>query len=140
MPTDSQIEIAGAVAEVYDWIDSQTNQNPTQCDACGKCCDFENYDHRLFVTGAELMYFAFKLEPDKIKPMPTGKCPYNIDGMCTVYQYRFAGCRIFSCKRDKDFQSQLSEQAAEKFKAICEKFHLPYRYTDLPTTLNKTII
>jgi len=140
MPTDSQIEIAGAVAEIYDWIDSQTNQNPTQCDACGKCCDFESYGHRLFVTSPELIYFAAKLEPDKIKPMPAGRCPYNIGGKCTVYQYRFAGCRIFSCKTDKDFQGRLSEQAVENFKSICNRFNIPYCYTDLPTALNKVII
>jgi Fe-S-cluster containining protein len=137
MPTETDIEIAGAVAGVYDWIDSQISQNPAQCQKCGKCCDFESYAHHLFVTGAELIYFAAKIDPNRIKPMPTGKCPYNIDGKCTVYPFRFAGCRIFSCKADKDFQSQLSEQAVVKFKAICEKFHLPYRYTNLPTALNE---
>jgi Fe-S-cluster containining protein len=149
MPTEREIElaaparrsgIAGAVDGVYGWIDSQISQNPAQCDACGKCCDFENYDHRLFVTSPELTYFALKLDPDKIKPMPAGRCPYNIDGKCIVYPFRFAGCRIFSCKRDKEIQNRLSEQAVVKFKAICEKFRLPYRYTDLPTALNKATI
>jgi len=138
MPTDREIEIAGAVVEVYDWIDSQISQNPAQCDMCGKCCDFESYGHRLFVTSCELIYFAVKLDPDKIRPMPTGRCPYNIDGKCTVYPYRFAGCRIFSCKGDKDFQSRLSEQAVVKFKGICGKFALTYRYTDLLTALNNS--
>jgi len=140
MPTEREIEIAGAVGQVYDWIDSQTGQTASQCDACGKCCDFENYDHRLFVTSPELIYFAAKIDPDKIKPMPAGRCPYNIDGKCTVYPYRFAGCRIFYCKGDKEIQNQLSEQVAEKFKDICEKSGLPYRYTDLPDALNKETI
>lgn len=140
MPTDRKNEIVHAVAEVYDWIDSQISQNSTQCQACGKCCDFENYDHRLFVTSPELIYFAAKLEPDKIKPMPAGRCPYNIDGKCTVYPVRFGGCRIFSCKRDKDFQNRLTEQAVENFKSICNRFNISYRYTDLPTALNKAII
>jgi len=146
MPIDREIElaaparrsgIAGAVAQVYDWIDSQISQNPAQCQACGKCCDFESYDHHLFVTSPELIYFAAKLDPDKIKPMPSGRCPYNIDDRCTVYPYRFAGCQIFSCKADKDFQSRLSTQAIEKFKSICNRFNIPYRYTDLATALNE---
>ncbi len=140
MPTERKMEIAGAVAEIYDWIDSQMGQTASQCDACGKCCDFESYDHHLFVTSGELMYFAAKIDPDKIKPMPAGRCPYNIDGECTVYPYRFGGCRIFSCKGDKDFQSRLSEQAVEKFKSICEMFNIPYRYTDLRAALNSTPI
>ena len=140
MPTERKIEITGAVAEVYDWIDSQISQNPPQCEACGKCCDFESYDHRLFVTSPELIFFASKVGPDMIKPMPAGRCPYNIDGKCTVYAYRFGGCRIFSCKGDKDFQSRLSEQAVEKFKSICDRFNLAYSYTDLRAALNSTSI
>jgi len=140
MPTDRKNEMAGAVAEIYDWIDSQISQNAPQCQECGKCCEFESYDHRLFVTSCELIYFVVKISPDKIKPMPAGRCPYNINGKCTVYPLRFAGCRIFSCKGDRDFQSRLSTQAIEKFKAICEKFRLAYRYTNLPAALNKATI
>ncbi len=140
MPTERKMEITGAVAKVYDWIDSQISQNPAQCEACGKCCNFENYDHRLFVTSPELIYFAAKIDPGMIKVMPAGRCPYNIDNKCTVYLFRFGGCRIFSCKGDEDFQSRLSEQAVEKFKCICEMFNIPYRYTDLRAALNSTPI
>ena len=57
-------------------------------------------------------------------------------GKCTVRNFRFAGCRIFFCKADADLQSKLSEQASKKFKVICEKYDLPYRYIDLPTALS----
>jgi hypothetical protein len=138
MQTNSKI--ADAVAEVYDWIDSQAGQELTQCDVCGKCCDFEGYDHRLFVTSPELIYFAVKLAPDKIKPMTTRRCPYNIDGKCTAYPYRFGSCRIFFCKADKDFQSKLAEEVLEKFKSICKEFNLPYHYTDLRAALNNASV
>ena len=52
------------VAALYDWIDAQAKQNPAgagRCKACGKCCDFPAYDHRLFVTPPELAYLAAKL-------------------------------------------------------------------------------
>lgn len=140
MPTDREMEIAGAVGQVFDWIDSQISQNPAQCRECGKCCDFQSYDHRLFVTSCELIYFVTKLKSDKIKPMSAGRCPYNTDGKCTVYPFRFAGCRIFFCRGDEDFQRRLSEQASEKFKAICEEFGIPYSYTDLPTAFDKATI
>jgi hypothetical protein len=138
MQTNSKI--ADAVAEVYNWIDAQTSPQQLKCDACGKCCDFEGYDHRLFVTGAELIYFAVKLQPDKIKPMPASKCPYNINGKCTVYPYRFGSCRIFFCKADKDFQSKLAEEVLEKFKSICEEFNIPYCYADLASALNNPAV
>jgi hypothetical protein len=82
------------------------------------------------------MYLAESLSPENIKSMPTNRCPYNIDGKCTVYEYRFASCRIFCCSADVDFQSKLSESALEKLKSLCTEFQIPYRYTDLAAALN----
>lgn len=127
------------VAEIYKWLDSQIRKSVHLagiCDACGKCCDFAQFDHRLFVTTPELMYLAAYLGAENVKPATTGRCPYNVKGKCSVYEHRFSGCRIFSCKGDTDFQSRLSESAVKKFKAICEQFQIPYRYTDLATAMD----
>jgi hypothetical protein len=130
------------VAEIYKWLDSQTSNNRDlagTCDACGKCCDFKNFDHRLFVTPPELMYLSANLSGESIKAMPASRCPYNIGGKCIVYEYRFAGCRIFCCKGDTDFQSRLSESTLKKLKSICTKFQIPYHYSDLATALNSFV-
>jgi len=131
------------VAEIYTWLDTQIRDNNKltgQCNACGKCCDFaspdQGFDHRLFVTSPELMYLTANLGAENIKSMPTNRCPYNIDGKCTVYEYRFASCRIFYCKADVDFQGELSESALEKLKSLCTEFQIPYHYTDLADALN----
>jgi len=132
-------DLLNKVAEIYDWLDGQirlTDGLVGGCDSCGRCCDFEAFDHRLFVTPPELMYLAANLGAENIKPMPDSRCPYHLICQCTVYKYRFAGCRIFSCKGDADFQSGLSESVLEKFKSICTEFNIPYRYTDLATALN----
>jgi hypothetical protein len=132
-------ELLNKVAEIYDWLEVEIRQSSDlagACDSCGRCCDFEAFDHRLFVTPSELMYLAANIGAENIKPMPDSRCPYHLICQCTVYEYRFAGCRIFSCKGDKDFQSRLSETALKKFKSICDQFRIPYRYTDLGTALN----
>ena len=129
-------KISAAVQQVYDFIDSQTAPPENSCTACGKCCDFENFDHKLFVTSPELIYFANKNATEKIKPMQNETCPYKENEKCTVYENRFAGCRIFSCKADKDFQSTLTEKALSKLKSICKDFQIPYRCLDLETALN----
>jgi Fe-S-cluster containining protein len=134
------------VAKVYDWLDSQIQKNSTLagvCDACGKCCDFKGFDHQLFVTTPEVIYFAASVGAEnlnpthvwRIKPMTDSRCPYQTNDKCTIYKFRFAGCRIFCCKDDADFQSRLSEMTLKKFKAICEQFQIPYRYIDLLTAL-----
>ena len=131
--------IVNKVREIYGRLDSQTRDQTNlagACRACGKCCDFGEFDHRLFVTPPELMYLSAEMGTEGIMPMPTSRCPYNIDGKCTVYEHRFAGCRIFCCKGDADFQSKLSESALEKLKSLCTEFEIPYRYTELAGALN----
>lgn len=127
------------VAEIYKWLDSQVCRHSDlagACKSCGNCCDFDGFDHRLFITPPERMYLTAKLGAENTKPMPKSRCPYNIEGRCSVYEYRFAGCRIFCCNADADFQSRLSESALEKLKSLCTEFQIPYRYTDLASALN----
>jgi Fe-S-cluster containining protein len=126
------------VAALYDWIETQVKQDPARagrCRACGKCCDFPAYDHRLFVTPPELMYLAAKLGVQKLRVMTTGCCPYQQGTACTVHEHRFAACRIFCCDGNPDFQGELSEEALRRLKALGEEFRVPYRYQELAAAL-----
>lgn len=126
------------VAEVYKWLDLQACSDADMagaCKSCGDCCDFDGFGHRLFITPPELMYLAANLGAENIKPMLSNRCPYNVDGKCSVYEYRFSACRIFCCNGDADFQSRLSEEILEKLKSICTEFQIPYRYADLAAAL-----
>src|SRR4030042_15802 len=75
--------IIEAVADLYAWIDEQLACDPVRsgrCAACGACCDFASYDHRLFVTPLELIYLAQKLHTPNLKPMKSARCPYQEGG------------------------------------------------------------
>lgn len=144
----NKTQLLTTVAEIYNWLDRQILNHSDlagQCKACGECCDFKSsaseqgFDHRLFVTTPEMMYLAANLGAENIRPMPTSRCPYNVNGKCTIYKCRFAGCRIFCCKADTDFQSRLSESALKEFKSICTEFQFSYRYTDLASALNDSV-
>jgi Fe-S-cluster containining protein len=137
--SETNKQLLERVAEIYKWLDMQicTGSDMARvCRSCGDCCDFEGFDHRLFITPPELMYLAANLSAENIKPMLSSRCPYNIDGKCSVYEYRFSGCRIFCCDADADFQSRLSEAVLDKLKSICTEFQIPYRYTDLAAGLS----
>jgi Fe-S-cluster containining protein len=126
------------MADLYEWIDGQLRQDPDkagQCSACGACCDFPAYDHRLYVTPPELAFLAAKLRTTGLKPMTSGRCPYQQGQSCTVHQHRFAACRVFCCKGDSAFQSELSEAVLKRLKAICERLEVPYRYQDLAAAI-----
>ncbi|MDP2932796.1 MAG: hypothetical protein Q8N81_01555 [bacterium] len=41
------------------------------CSACGKCCDFESFGHKLFITSPELLYFRTNIKPSKENQGPS---------------------------------------------------------------------
>lgn len=123
----NDLQIIKEVSEIYQWLDAELAKLDRSCRACGDCCDFEAFGHRLYVTTPELMYFAEHVGPS-IKEMSSGVCPYRVDGKCSVYPYRFSGCRIFTCGADSDQEHELCEQAIAKFKTMCTKHNIPYRY------------
>jgi len=125
--------IKNKVSEIYAWLDERLADRPQKCAACGQCCDFESFGHRLFITSPEIINFSRNID---ILPMTTGICPYRKNNKCTVYQYRFAGCRIFSCTADEKLQSDLSNEVSQKFKSLCQDGSIPYTYTDLANALN----
>ncbi len=135
MQTDSHI--IKDVADIYAWLDEQLAALDRSCRACGDCCDFEAFGHRLYVTTPELMFFMHSISQDLIKrgqepfilDMPDGICPYRVEGRCSVYPYRFSGCRIFTCGgSDTEQENLLCEQAIHKFKALCVRYGVPYHY------------
>ena len=132
-------DIIREIAHVYEWLDQTLTSHATQagqCFACGKCCDFDTYGHRLYVTRAEMLYFAVKIGQENLKTMPSGQCPYRVNDHCSVHEYRFSGCRTFCCRGDSDFQNQLTEQALNKIKALSDSLDIPYEYMDLRQALN----
>jgi Fe-S-cluster containining protein len=135
------IKIAEAVEDLYQWIDNQVADKRLSCEACGRCCDFEAYGHKLFVTTPELVHLRHYLSGENIKSMTGSRCPYQYNNKCSIHRSRFASCRIFNCsgvdEASVDFQSELSEQALAQLKNICATYNLPYRYTELSSALNR---
>lgn len=138
------LKICNEVSQIYIWLDENLKPFNNSCSACGKCCDFDSFGHKLFVTTPELLYFRQNAVISSEGPLGTGAeksikkqiCPYLENDKCNARNYRFAGCRIFFCKANKDLQNKLSEETVKKFKSLCDKFDFPYRYVDLMTALN----
>ncbi len=106
------------------------------CRACGRCCDFESFGHKLFVTTPELIYLRELLGTGGIREMTGPVCPYNRDGRCEIHDHRFLGCRIFFCRLDEEFQNTVMEDALKRIKAICSEEQIPYWYLELPRALD----
>ena len=127
-------QIIERVESIYQWIDQQLSQLDTSCRACGNCCDFESFGHKLYITTPELLYFQHHLE-EPVKAMTADICPYRIDGKCSVYSFRFSGCRIYSCQGDSEKENELCELVIGKLKSLCDKHDIPYHYVYLKNAL-----
>ena len=127
------------MAAIYESLDHAAPRAATQgsaCRQCGRCCDLEAYGHRLFLTTPEWVFFLNGLGDRPIRPMQSGRCPYNEGSLCAVYPIRFAGCRVFGCGLDTQTQSEMTELALVRLKAVCVQHDLPYRYVDLASAIN----
>ncbi len=135
---ESLCKIVDDVEDAYRRLQSQLDSANPHCNACGQCCDFDAFGHRLYLTTPELLYFKTRLAENGIPPRPMtgGVCPWRVEGKCSVYAWRFAGCRIFNCTGDADLQSRLSEEILSCMKRICQTQNLPYQYRDLKSALN----
>lgn len=127
---NDSLHIIQKVKTIYEWIDKQVRLMDPSCNECGQCCDFEHFGHRLYVTTPEMFHFQHYAGPN-VKMMTMGVCPYRVKGKCSVYPFRFSGCRIFSCKGKPEKENALCEQAVKKFKILCEEYSIPYHYVCL---------
>ena len=122
-------KVISLVEDVYSRLDEELPVfDRGECSRCGQCCRFDEFDHRLFVTTPEMIYFRSHIN---IVPSGDGSCPWQKEGRCTVYEHRFSGCRIYSCRADPQQQGSLSEKVLGEFRRICDEFDLEYRYMDL---------
>ena len=127
---------------LLEHIDQQVALSGFTCQQSGRCCKFESFGHRLYMSGLEIA--AFKLRagnPVKASqtesiPLPQfdpkqDGCPYQIDGLCSVHQVRSFACRVFFCQEGSDdWQSQQYEAFQEKIKKLHEENNIPYRYME----------
>lgn len=125
--------------ELYAGLEPQIRDLEPDCNACGVCCDFERYGHRLYISTPELRYFVNHIGPD-IRSMEGEICPYNENGKCMVYPYRFLACRIFCCNTLPTGQSEIYEQAIIQLKMLCRECNIQYRYMDLKNALQMPIL
>lgn len=131
------LQLKNKITELYSWLDEQITANidTSSCVACGDCCEFEKFGHRIYVTSLEAVYLKDNLAKEKRKAAVEGSCPYKVDNKCSVRDLRFGPCRIFFCKAESEFQNQLSEDFLKQIKLLCQQFDIEYTYTNLPEAI-----
>lgn len=135
-----------ALRHLYAEVDAAVAAKGPTCWTSGKCCKFDEFGHRLYVTGLEIAWFLGQVEAgsadDESASAPpgirlpqfaehAGACPYQINGLCSTHTVRPLGCRIFFCQRGTEaWQQDLYETFLTRLRELHETHGLEYRYMD----------
>jgi Fe-S-cluster containining protein len=118
------------------------------CLASGACCRFEEYGHRMYLSGLEAAFVVSRIDAarraraanplrilDVTDARSRGDCPYLHGTHCGEHEERPLGCRIFFCDKGADglgddWQSALYEETHRATIALHETLGVPYRYME----------
>src|SRR6476660_5398588 len=90
-------EMREAVERLYTDLAAEVELRRPVCIVSGRCCRFEEYGHRLFVTTMELAAFVHQVGPREITQWDGHGCPFQAGKLCGVHAIRPFGCRMFFC-------------------------------------------
>jgi len=132
-------EVRRGVEAVYSDLTAEVEKRRPVCVLSGRCCRFEEYGHRLFVTTMELAAFIHGFEnlskqgalTESIANWNGVGCPFQVAKMCGVHAIRPFGCRIFFCdETSTQWQNEAYEVFHARLKRLHEELAVPYFYVE----------
>jgi Fe-S-cluster containining protein len=132
-------EARTAVEQVYQDLAAQVEERRPFCIVSGRCCRFEEYGHRLYVTTLELATFLHGFDTlSKPAPLTTSienwdgiGCPFQVAKLCGVHTLRPFGCRIYFCDATStQWQQEAYEVFHGRLKRLHEELAVPYFYVE----------
>jgi len=133
-------EVREAIERIYTDLVAEVAERRPVCVVSGRCCRFEEYGHRLYVTTLEMGKFVhdLALAPRQVEENPGG-CPFQVAKLCTVHAFRPFGCRMFFCDATStEWQNAAYERFHGRLKAMHEALGVPYAYVEWREALRQT--
>jgi Fe-S-cluster containining protein len=128
-------DVAAAVEQVYFDFQTEVDRRKPVCVASGRCCRFEQYGHRLYVTTLELAAFVRSLARTPGHGPSEGwdgsGCPFQVGLLCGVHALRPFGCRVFFCDATATaWQQEQYEQVHARIKDLHDRHDVAYFYVE----------
>ena len=125
-------DVVAAVGALYADVQAEVDRRRPVCSISGRCCRFEEYGHRLYVTTMELAAFVRGLsDRQPVQAWDGTGCPFQLGKLCGVHPVRPFGCRMFFCDpTSTDWQNQAYERFHARLKLLHEQMDVPYRYVE----------
>lgn len=123
-------KLTAALDALYAEFAVSAAERKPRCDASGRCCRFESFGHRLFITTGELASFVGRAPTGNPAWDGTG-CVYQVDGLCGVHAVRPFGCRVFFCDPTAaDWQQEMYERYHQRIAVLHDQFGVEYLYVE----------
>lgn len=132
-----------AIRAVYEDIRRAIDEREPRCIASGRCCHFEKFDHRLFVTGLEAAWCLARVgrrlsTEDVASAREGGDCPFLIDERCSVHLVKPFGCRVYFCDESaQDWMHEIAARAHARIAKLHETHEVEYRYDEWRAMLRR---
>jgi Fe-S-cluster containining protein len=128
-------DVRAAVGRLYADVQKEIDARRPLCVVSGRCCRFEEFGHRLFVTTMELAAFVHDLgamnAARERAPWDGTGCPFQSGKLCGVHAIRPFGCRMFFCDATAtDWQNETYERFHARMKSLHEELGVPYVYVE----------
>jgi hypothetical protein len=136
MPPVTREEAYRELEAIYADLDQELGRLGPVCGRSGRCCRFREHGHELWTTRLEWEYLVDRAGPPPAGP--EGSCPYLQGGLCGVRDHRMLGCRIYFC--DPSYagaMGPLYERCHRRIRDLHVRAELPYRYSELLSTLER---
>jgi Fe-S-cluster containining protein len=127
------------VEHIYRDLAAEVEQRRPLCVISGRCCRFEEYGHRLYVTTVELATFLHEFQSNRrsealeqtIANWDGTGCPFQVAKLCGVHALRPFGCRIYFCDATSTlWQQEAYELFHARLKRLHEELDVPYFYVE----------
>jgi len=126
-------EVREAVGQVYADLQKRIDARRPLCVMSGRCCRFDEFGHRLYVTTAELAAFVAELTEFKgvVAERQPGACAFQNARICRVHTIRPMGCRVFFCDSTAtEWQREVYEHFHDRLKELHGELSIPYAYVE----------
>jgi Fe-S-cluster containining protein len=145
--TASRADVREAIENIYRALQDAIDIRRPVCTTSGRCCRFDEFGHRLFVTTMEMATFIgaregeAPAEPGRAvpsgsagashSPSNSSRCPFQHDRLCSAHSIRPFGCRVFFCDATStEWQHRQYEFFQRELKRLHERLEIPYFYVE----------
>ncbi len=152
-------EVAAALDQLFAQVAREIAARGPACWASGRCCNFDAFGHRLYVTGLEAAYTLTRVADRALSPPPSpqnagvardslalpqvpttvaiaaaraaGGCPFQQGNLCSVHDLKPLACRVYFCDRSaQEWQQDLMERLMGELRALHDRHDIDYCYLE----------